>query len=317
MKARIHWPKSRETALSREGATFTHLFEHDDVVALNASLVARRPLLVRGEPGTGKSQLAEAAAAALGWEFVSKTIDATTEARDLLWTYDAVGRLAEAQLAGAAREVQAATLSERLDPRNFVEPGPIWFGFDWLDACRQSTRAWARAPAHDELEAAPTGGGVVVLIDEIDKADPSVPNGLLEAFGRERFERPFATGTVSRADHGLLVIITSNEERSLPVAFLRRCLVRELKLPTGDGLIAYLVERGRAHFRAADGRVLEHAARMLAEDRKGDGPERPGQAEYLDLLRAVIEDDPTQPPEDQLAQLESIRRFVYQKSIRV
>ncbi|MEM8993759.1 MAG: MoxR family ATPase [Acidobacteriota bacterium] len=267
----------------------THLFEDRERLAINAALAAMRPLLVRGEPGIGKSQLARAAAAALGRRYVSKVVDARTESQDLLFTLDAVRRLADAQLIGHGGELgDGETVAERLSESNYITPGPLWWGFQWEDAYRHAGRAKSR-PEGTPTEAP---GGVVVLLDEIDKADSSVPNGLLECLGQRQFAGPQGK-TVRFGRVPPLVVVTTNEERSLPDAFLRRCLVLHMKLPKADSeLLAWLMRRGRAHFGpdVMDDAVLVEAGEMLIEDRKAAKRRQlsqPGGAEYLDLLRAL------------------------------
>lgn len=267
-----------------------HLFQPADVHAINAALASGRPLLVRGEAGVGKSQLARAAAQGLGRLLVTRTINAATESQDLLWTFDAVRRLADAQLLGS-RGTRLEDSQELLKEHKYVCPGPLWWGFDWNGAARQAQDAKAPFPAGSEgvLEAP---RGVVVLLDEIDKADSSVPNGLLECLGNRQFPGP--GGDVVRCEKvAPLVLVTTNEERSLPDAFLRRCLVLQMSLPRSeDELLEWLRNRGRAHFdaEALSDEILQEAAEMLVEDRfdalrRGLAP--PGGAEYLDLLLAL------------------------------
>ena len=208
----------------------THVFERATKIAINAALAAERPLLVRGEPGTGKSQLARAAAEGLGRALVARTVDARTESRDLCWSFDAVSRLAQAQVLAAER-AESTQIAVKLDERCFLRPGPLWWAFDWVGAQRQARHAGAREPSRPEDWT--EDQGVVLLLDEIDKADSSVPNGLLEALGSGRFDAPGYPDGVVRNDRVTpLVIVTTNEERALPDAFLRRCLVLHLKLPT-------------------------------------------------------------------------------------
>ncbi|MDY7096397.1 MAG: AAA family ATPase, partial [Acidobacteriota bacterium] len=148
----------------------THVFEQQDVEAVNAALAAGRPLLIRGEPGVGKSQLARAAAVKLGRAFVSEVIDARTEGRDLLWTFDAVRRLADAQMAGARSRSDES--GEQLpDEGHYVVPGPLWWAFNWSNAEAQAERAGEAAPPVPE--SCDPKNGVVLLLDEIDKADSS------------------------------------------------------------------------------------------------------------------------------------------------
>jgi MoxR-like ATPase len=296
-------------------AKSVHIIDEESILAVNAALATGRPLLVRGEPGTGKSQLARAAAEALRRTFVSHAVDSRTETRDLLWSVDAVARLAEAQMMGALTKQDENALRDRLKILNFVQPGPLWWAFDWSDAAEQAEAV--RTTILKQRDNWKVEDGVVVLLDEIDKADPSVPNALLDALGHGRFEVPGRTPVVMQSTCLPLVVITTNEERALPDAFLRRCLVLHLSLPTEPAkLIPVLVERGRAHFPAdkcADA-VLAKAAELLANDRPplpNRDLSQPGLAEYIDLLRAVSEQKTTE--EDQCALLGKIAKFALKK----
>lgn len=260
-----------------------HLFDEQSVLAINASLTAERPLLVRGEPGMGKTQLAAAAAHVLDRPLVSFVVDSRTESRNLLWEFDAIERLAAAQVCGAL-QLDEDAVHERLEERKFVRPGPLWWAFDWGSA-REHYESLSLTLPRTESN---FGKGRVVLIDEIDKADSDVPNGLLEALGAGQFTPP-GCETVKASEPAPLVIITTNEERVLPDAFVRRCLVLQLRMPADDKLVEFLIDRGRAHFKDADeDEVLRPAAKQLAEDRRGTLKPRPGVAEYLDLVRSVI-----------------------------
>lgn len=209
-----------------------HVFSQDDEDAIFCALDSRRPLLVRGEPGVGKTQLAQAAAVALRRAYVGHSVDALTEPRDLRWWEDAVERLAQAQVSGLEQEGETRESTiDKLDRKNFVRPGPLWWGFNW-------TSANGVADANSQTQPSPDcdpSNGVVVLIDEIDKADPSVPNGLLEALGSRSFTPPGHNPI--KAEIWPLVIVTSNDERRLPDAFIRRCIVYNMKVPEGDKFI--------------------------------------------------------------------------------
>lgn len=261
-----------------------HVFDDDSRLAVKSALAAGRPLLVRGEPGVGKTQLAAATAEALGRPLVSCVVNARTESTDLLWNFDSVRRLAEAQVCGVLNPTPEQ-LEEKLHVTRFVEPGPLWWGFDWDGAKKHADAHGFDLPIFgDGID---PDKGRVVLIDEIDKADSDLPNGLLEALGSGRFT-PHGCPTVAMHDPAPLVIVTTNEERVLPDAFIRRCLVLHISLPEGDEeLTALLVRRGKEHFPGIQESLLSDAAKLLVEDRRLASPPKPGQAEFLDLLRAV------------------------------
>jgi len=288
-----------------------HVFERESLLAVRAALVCGRPLLVRGEPGVGKSQLARAVAQQLGRVFVSKFVDARTEAHDLLWFHDAITRLAEAQAWAHRVGVPANTVgSTTKDPpppavvdlarKRYVVPGPLWWALNWPDAKAHNEKVLVpvSVPSSDGGDSA---NGVVLLIDEIDKADASVPNGLLECLGQGTFSVPGLDEPVKARAPMPLVILTTNDDRILPAAFVRRCLVLWLRLPEDDqALVEWLVVRGRAHFgERLTKETLEAAARQVATDRAKVRAARlsaPGLAEYIDLL-TVLAEDPKQEVE--------------------
>jgi MoxR-like ATPase len=222
-------------------------------------------------------------------------ISSRTEPSDLKYRFDAVARLGQAQLLGIAG---GSERMESLSERRFLSPGPLWWVFDWQGAEQQhdatSVKGPRPRPPKPEWNWTPEKG-TVLLIDEIDKADPDLPNGLLESLGNGEFAVPYVNDQVrcSRNNQPPLIIITTNEERELPAAFVRRCLVLHLALPDGDALRPWLVIRGRAHFGNTIAEpVYDRAARLLVDERKATSKDelvRPGQAEYLDLLRAVLD----------------------------
>ena len=296
-----------------------HIFEPQDILAVEAARACGRPLLIRGEPGTGKTQLARAVAQTYGWVLVHKTITGLTELEELFWHYDAVDRLAEAQAIGS--DADAAERGKLLEPRRFVTPGPLWWAFDWRGAQHQYENWSRRKQGRPQWRSSTAPTGVLLLIDEIDKADLDLPNGLLEAFGQNSFQIPWlVSGAVMRSPLPCLTIITTNEERELPRAFLRRCLVLQLDYPeegNQERFIDWFCRRGRAHFTeeaVCHDQVLQQAAAQIHTDRLGTeyGSIRPGLAEYIDLLQVVTELHPGDK-EKQLEKLDQVGRFVRRK----
>lgn len=266
-----------------------HLFDQKSIDAINAALAARRPLLIRGEPGVGKSQLARAAAKSLKRAYVSYVVDAHSESRDLLWHFDAVQRLADAQLGTALGET-AEVVKEKLHVDNYLHPGPLWWAFDWQNAKDQAEKL-NEEPPHQFAGCLPENG-CVILIDEIDKAEADLPNGLLEALGEGRFTPMGRKAPICVSEVFPLVMITTNEDRALPNAFLRRCLVLHLDLFEQKDPVTTLVKRAKAHFQDLDEEsVIKPAAEQLLNDRAmakaNQQQSLPGQAEFFDLLRAV------------------------------
>lgn len=317
MTTRFFLPK-QPTALpaTASGDRQFHVFEPEMAHAIDMALILGRPLLVRGKPGIGKSQLAHAAAVELNWEFKSKTIDSRTEPRDLLYTLDSVERLATAQIWGAVQRSDDPDklVRERLHPRKFLRPGPLWFAFEWKSA----HKLLGPSPSPQKR---PAPNGCVVLLDEIDKGDSDVPNGLLEALGNREFTPPGHDKPVKAGAAPMLICVTTNEEKSLPDAFVRRCLVLHLALKdeNEDALKEFLRPRARAHLgKLSDDTIYDHAAKLLFAARaavKSAGTWAPGQAEYLDLLRTVAKLEPRKP-EQQRRLLDRYADFAFQKQPR-
>ena len=311
LNAKADGLSSQDEAGGQEPDTFDHLFEIDHIDALNAALACNRPLLLTGEPGVGKTQLARAAAAVLKRAFVRYTVDSRTESRDLLWEFDAVARLAEAQAASASGK-EGSQLEEAMKVENFLRPGPLWWGFKW-----QTAKDCTATKPPVQFDGGNPDEGVVVLIDEIDKAEIDVPNGLLEALGDGSFQPDGNVPPVRMGAIKPLIVITSNRERTLPDAFLRRCLELHMGLPKEEeALKLHLVQRGRAHQPLLDDEALEQAADMLSEDRQAAAEAKrhplPGLAEYLDLLRATSELCQRQG-EQAGAVLQRVRRYILRK----
>lgn len=285
-----------------------HLFDIESVLAVNTALDCGRPLLVRGEPGTGKTQLAQAVAVELGRVFLSRVVDARTEAHELMWEYDALARLADAQALGASGKDNNATAQPTtLDRLNYTQPGPLWWALNWNHAKRQAERcsmAEPKWPGEDHSR------GVVLLIDEIDKADMAVPNALLECLGHGCFRVPGLAETIVVEGPAPLIMLTTNTDRVLPDAFLRRCVVLSMRVPKGDNLVPWLVKHGKVHFMDEPPGILEAAAKLVASDRNAAmGICPPGLAEYIDLLTAAM----LAAPGGVADRLERIKSFVLRK----
>ena len=305
LPVRGSWPKA------------VHIFDEESAWAIRAALAAERPLLLRGEPGTGKSQLARAAAEAMGRLFVTEVVHARSESQDLQWHFDAVGRLGDAQALGATDQSHKK-LRRQLDQRNYLSPGALWWVFDWQSALLQHKRGGSQYNQPTPPENWKPEVGSVLLIDEIDKADADLPNGLLETLGNGGFSVPWLNQPIASQSEipTPLVVITTNEERELPSAFVRRCLVLNLELPRQkNNFIELLVTRGKMHFklRCHDDVYME-AAKQIWDDRQKaetQGVTPPGQAEYIDILRVLanLETD----IKKQMELLNNIGRFALKK----
>ena len=270
-----------------DGSSCWHVFEADDILAINAALTANRPLLLRGEPGTGKSQLAWAAAQVLERRMIHSVVDADTRAEDLLWKLDAIERLGQAQLVS----VGGSSL-DTLQVQHFIKPGPVWQALD-----PESAADYPKPLASDVANTTSTAlaSGAVLLVDEIDKADSTLPNALLDAFGNRSFNVPPLNQRVQQTGVPPLLIVTTNEDRQLPGPFMRRCLVHELCYPSETdkpAFIEWYCKRIASTWQQMGGDdgddVLDTAAAMIHGDRVANphASPRPGFAEYRDLLAA-------------------------------
>jgi MoxR-like ATPase len=236
----------------RFNGTKSYVATEDLTVAVNAAIVLERPLLVKGEPGTGKTVLAEEIARAVGAPLLTWHIKSTTKAQQGLYEYDAVSRLRDSQL-GDARVS---------DIRNYIKRGKLW------DAFASETRP-------------------VLLIDEIDKADIEFPNDLLLELDRMEFH-VYETGEMVKARQRPIVVITSNNEKELPDAFLRRCFFHYIRFPDPDTM-ARIVE---VHYPGIKRRLIEEALRIFFDVREVPGlKKKPSTSELLDWLKLLLSED--------------------------
>jgi len=236
--------------------TENYVATDDLMVAVNAAITLQRPLLVKGEPGTGKTVLAEEIAKSLGKKLITWSIKSTTRAQQGLYEYDAVSRLRDSQL-GDARVHNIA---------NYIVKGKLWEAF--------------------EDESAP-----VLLIDEIDKADIEFPNDLLQELDRMEFF-VYETQETVKATNRPIVIITSNNEKELPDAFLRRCFFHYIRFPDADTMNQII----EVHYPGIQKRLVAEALNLFYDMRDVSGlKKKPSTSELLDWLKLLMAED--LPPE--------------------
>ena len=242
--------------MTRFTGTDSYIATDDLNLAVNAAITLQRPLLVKGEPGTGKTMLAIEVAAALGRPLFQWHIKSTSKAQQGLYEYDAVSRLRDSQLGDP--KVQ--------DIANYVKRGPLWEAFD------------AETPA-------------VVLIDEIDKADIEFPNDLLRELDRMEFY-VYEIQRLVRARHRPAIMITSNNEKELPDAFLRRCFFHYIRFPDEDTM-RRIVD---VHYPGLKPSLLREALEVFFQIREVPGlKKKPSTSELLDWLKLLLAEDI--PPE--------------------
>jgi len=236
--------------------TDTYIATDDLKLAVNAALALERPLLIKGEPGTGKTMLAEEVARSLGRPLLQWHIKSTTKAQQGLYEYDAVSRLRDSQL-GDARVADIA---------NYIKRGVMWEAFE------------------NDVPS-------IVLIDEIDKADIEFPNDLLRELDRMEFH-VYETQQTVRARHRPLVVITSNNEKELPDAFLRRCFFHYIRFPDRETMTRIV----DVHFPGLKKELLREALEVFFALRDVPGlKKKPSTSELLDWLKLLLAEDI--PPE--------------------
>lgn len=232
--------------------TDTYVAADDLAVAVNAAVTLQRPLLIKGEPGTGKTVLAREIAAALDARLIEWHVKSTTKAQHGLYEYDAVARLRDSQL-GDDRVADIA---------NYIKRGKLWDAF-----------------AADERP--------VLLIDEIDKADIEFPNDLLTELDRMEFF-VYETGETVKAVNRPVVVITSNNEKELPDAFLRRCFFHYIRFPDADTMRQIV----QVHFPDIQNRLVNEALKVFYDLREAPGlKKKPSTSELLDWLKLLMVDD--------------------------
>jgi len=281
----------------RDGSVYVS--DDDIVLALKVAVITGRPLLLMGDPGAGKSSLAAYVARNLNWRYYEHVVTARTEATDVLWTFDAVRKLADAS--------HPQTAGTELHDEDYVEPGVLWWALDPESArTRGADDPSPRPPAEPNaaLNETRSARHAVVLLDEIDKADPDVPNALLVPLGSMQFEVAETQRTIRLAgteddttapQRGrILLVITTNQERDLPSAFVRRCVVHRLPSPDAPMLVkiaeAHATAGGQPLSTSQHALCTAVASRLIAlrEEARNSDRWSPGAAEYLDAVRACI-----------------------------
>lgn len=255
-----------------------YVYDENIILAVNISIATGRPLLVRGPSGWGKSSLAKNVAKVLGWRYYEKVISSRTQARDLLWDVDMLLRLQDAQI-GHLKDISF-----------YIRPGVLWKAFDHNSALTQEKKALSLSSGglstSEEQEGISDYSHAVVLLDEIDKADPDFPNNLLVPLGSLYFTVD-ETGTEVKCEKPPLVIITTNDERDLPPAFLRRCVELQLSLPN-------LLEVGKAHFGEEHIDLVKEIARLFNNteieqiDSSTIRSSAPSPAEFIDAVNVCM-----------------------------
>ncbi|GEN11425.1 AAA domain (dynein-related subfamily) [Myxococcus fulvus] len=271
---RVERPVEPQAEAGDQRRAVTYVYSEEIILRVNIALATQRPLLVRGPSGTGKSSLARSVAQVLSWRYYETVITSRTQARDLLWQVDLLSRLHDAQ--SSRRRFDA-------DYGPYVIPGPLWWAFDRTSARAQRVRSAAhRTGSEFDPNLGSGHERAVVLLDEIDKADPDTPNNLLVPLGSLQFQVE-ETGQIVKttAERAPLIVITTNDERELPLAFLRRCIALELDYPTREGL----VEIGSAQFPEVGEELLADVAQAMLPK---DGGPSTSAAEYIDALRACF-----------------------------
>jgi MoxR-like ATPase len=270
----------REVKRERPSDLPPYIMSDTTRLAVNVALATERPLLLRGDPGSGKSTLARYVAFCKDWDYEAGVITSRTEARDLLYRFDAVRRLSDYSL--PRKEGSKPPGNE-----TYIEPGVLWRAMHPERAKDFGEKASNPQPTASEIKQ-----GVVVLLDEIDKADPDVPNDLLVVLESRWFALPeLGKDEVIRSPRTrpMLVMITSNGERDLPSAFLRRCIACDLPRHQ-PGELRTIAEK---HFPGVTKEVLdavEAGAKRASDEVQGDQLP-PSTAEYLDAVRALREVD--------------------------
>lgn len=232
--------------------TKNYIATEDLTVAVNAAVILERPLLIKGEPGTGKTELAKQVALGLDLDMLEWNIKSTTKAQQGLYEYDAVSRLRDSQL-GDQRVNEIS---------NYIRKGKLWESFE-------------------------SNKKVVLLIDEIDKADIEFPNDLLQELDKMSFY-VYETGKTIAAKHRPVVIITSNNEKELPDAFLRRCFFHYIKFPDQETLQKIV----KVHYPKIKDDLLSTALSQFFEIREQTGlKKKPSTSEVLDWLKLLLSED--------------------------
>lgn len=279
-------PKTNVWIGNQEKDVPPYILSPEIITTLKVAFVTKRPLLVSGPPGCGKSTLAKAIAYSQEWSYLKHTLTSRSRVEDLTGEVDQLQRLHDAH-------VQALS-----DDWTYLKPGLFWWGFNEESATRKgrsqdevNKQKNFRTPAKPKTLRS-NSNGIVILLDEIDKAEPDLPNDLLEPLDQRSFQLNDGTEVNAPKELTILVIITTNGERDLPSAFVRRCIRLELQTPNTESLISI----AKFHFSDTNVNNKNQLFKSVAEkfvswskEAAAYGHRTPGTSEYLDAVLACIE----------------------------
>lgn len=309
--ARGPLPPTGEIVFKPAGSTDprqTYVYDRPLILAVNVALATGRPLLLAGEPGCGKTTLAANAARVLGWPLYEHTIGSRSRAAELLWEIDTLRRLSDAY--DSTRQV--------LPDAHYVQPGKLWWALAPQTAATRGLGAAAAEPNAPPVvvppDHDPTPAGAVLLIDEIDKAEPDVPNDLLDVLDTRSIQ--VLGRRLERERRKALIVITTNLERELPGAFVRRCVVHRFP-SAGAGWFVGIAKQRWPDLDLALATEVEAQLLRQRDASRERGQRLPGTAEYLDAIDALRQLGITSAAAGDSGAWDVIRRCLFDKQAQL